>query len=109
MRVGSSWSTPAVAEQFPLPLRAALLDLDGTLSDTAPDLAAAANRMLAVLGMPERSVREVSTYVGKGIARLVERSLTGDMEKKADPKLLERALAHFAPAYDEESGRHCRI
>jgi phosphoglycolate phosphatase len=90
-------------------LRAVLIDLDGTLADTAGDLAAAANRMLAELGLPQRTVDEVATFVGKGIARLVERCLTGDVERKADPALLQRALAAFAPAYDEESGRHSRL
>jgi phosphoglycolate phosphatase len=89
-------------------LRAALIDLDGTLLDTAPDLAAAANRMLAALGLAPRSVQEISTYVGKGITRLVERALTGDMEGKPDAALLERALPMFAAAYDEESGKHSR-
>jgi len=101
-----------MAEQFPLPpgsVSAALIDLDGTLLDTAPDLAAAANRMLAALGRPPRPVAEVAGYVGKGIRRLVERCLTGELDKRADPALLERALEHFALAYDEESGRHCRI
>jgi phosphoglycolate phosphatase len=90
-------------------VRAALIDLDGTLLDTAPDLAAAANRMLRALGRPPRPVEEIANYVGKGIARLVERSLTGDLEKSAGPELLQRALALFAPAYDEESGRSSRI
>jgi len=90
-------------------VRAALVDLDGTLLDTAPDLAAAANRMLQALGRPPRSVEEIANYVGKGIARLVERSLTGDLEKKADPELLKHALELFAPVYDEESGRSSRI
>ena len=89
--------------------RAALIDLDGTLVDTAPDLAAAANRMLAALGLAPRSVQEISTYVGKGIARLVERALTGDLERKPDPSLLQQALPLFAAAYDEESGRHSRV
>jgi phosphoglycolate phosphatase len=92
-----------------MPLRAVLVDLDGTLADTAGDLAAAANRMLAELGLPQRTTHEVATFVGKGIARLVERCLTGDLERKADPALLQRALAAFAPAYDEESGRHSRL
>jgi phosphoglycolate phosphatase len=90
-------------------IRAALIDLDGTLLDTAGDLAAAANRMLAELGRPPRSTYEISTYVGKGIARLVERSLTGDLEAKADPVLFARAFGIFGAAYEEESGRHCDL
>ena len=35
-------------------VRSALIDLDGTLLDTVPDIAAAANRMLARLGFPAR-------------------------------------------------------
>jgi phosphoglycolate phosphatase len=89
--------------------KAALIDLDGTLVDSAPDLAAAANRMLAALGLPPRTTTEIASYVGKGITRLVERALAGDLEKKPDPKLLERALPIFAEAYGEESGRHSRV
>ncbi|HZQ73577.1 MAG TPA: phosphoglycolate phosphatase [Burkholderiales bacterium] len=89
--------------------KAALIDLDGTLVDSAPDLAAAANRMLDTLGLPRRSIREISNYVGKGITRLVERALTGELDGKADPALLARALPVFAEAYDEESGRHSRV
>ena len=90
-------------------IRGALIDLDGTLLDTAADLAAAANRMLAVLDLPARSTQEVATYVGKGIRRLVERCLTGDLERRADPARLERAVELFSAAYEEESGRHCRM
>ena len=60
----------------PLPprrYRAALFDLDGTLVDTAPDLAAAANRMLADLGrgaLPDDLIRD---FVGKGVVNLVNK------------------------------------
>jgi len=90
-------------------LRAALVDLDGTLLDTAPDLAAAANRMLAALGMPQRPVHEISQYVGKGITRLVERALTGELDGKPQAALLQKAMPLFTAAYDEESGRHSRV
>ncbi|NJD89195.1 MAG: phosphoglycolate phosphatase [Betaproteobacteria bacterium] len=53
--------------------RAALFDLDGTLVDTAPDLAAAANRMLADLGRPGLEEGQIRDYVGKGVVNLVNR------------------------------------
>ena len=45
-----------------------MIDLDGTLLDTIPDLAAAANGMLTELGMPVLSESTIRNYVGKGIA-----------------------------------------
>jgi phosphoglycolate phosphatase len=60
----------------PLPprrYRAALFDLDGTLVDTAPDLAAAANRMLADLGRASLPDDQIRDYVGKGVVNLVNK------------------------------------
>jgi phosphoglycolate phosphatase len=90
-------------------IRAVLFDLDGTLVDSAADLAAAANRMLAALGLPPRTVDEVKTYVGKGIPRLVHRALLGRLDGDADAALHARALALFEQAYAEESGRHSDV
>lgn len=90
-------------------IRAALIDLDGTLLDTVGDLAAAANRMLDALGRAPRARDEVATYVGKGLARLVERALTGALDARAAPELMARALPLFLRAYEEESGRHARV
>ena len=53
--------------------RAALFDLDGTLVDTAQDLAAAANRMLADLGRPPLPEDGIRDYIGKGVVNLVNR------------------------------------
>ena len=80
-------------------IRAVLVDLDGTLLDTAPDLAAAANRMLAELGLPARTTGEIATYIGKGVPMLVRRAL-GDHRA-----LYEKALPLFEHYYAEESGR----
>jgi phosphoglycolate phosphatase len=79
-------------------VRAVLIDLDGTLLDTAPDLAAAANRMLATLGLPPRSLPEIGSYIGKGVPTLVRRALP-------DPALFQKALPLFERYYAEESGR----
>lgn len=79
-------------------IKAVLIDLDGTLLDTAPDLAAAANRMRADLGLPALPVGVVATFIGKGIAMLVRRALPHE-------SLFDRALPLFERYYAEESGR----
>lgn len=86
-------------------LRAVLVDLDGTLLDTVPDLAAAANRMLADLGLPPREIAVIATFVGKGVPMLVRRALAGRLAGDADPGLYEKALPLFERYYAEESGR----
>jgi phosphoglycolate phosphatase len=54
--------------------RTLLLDLDGTLADTVPDLAAALNRLMRARGLPDFSRREVAAMVGDGMAVLVARA-----------------------------------
>lgn len=56
-------------------IRLAVFDLDGTLVDSKVDLCAAVNHALRAVGLPERSVEEVSAFVGEGAARLVERAV----------------------------------
>ncbi len=55
--------------------RLAIFDLDGTLIDSRVDLCLAVNYALRKLGLPERTVDEVSSFVGEGAARLVERAV----------------------------------
>ena len=92
--------------QLPLRVKAVMIDLDGTLADTIPDLAAAANMMLAELGRPVLDVELIRTFVGKGIPRLVERALAGGLEAAAPPGLPERALPVYERCYAEVNGRH---
>jgi len=86
---------------FPIPVRAVALDLDGTLLHTAPDLADAANRMLNAMGRPVLPEALVMTYVGNGAARLVKRLLTGDMDAEPDAALFEQAQNLFFEHYAE--------
>ena len=46
-----------------------LFDLDGTLVDSAPDLAGAMNEMLAARGLPERPLEELREPSGHGARR----------------------------------------
>jgi len=86
------------------PARAALIDLDGTLLDTAPDLAAAANAMLAELGRPALPASAVRDFVGKGIAHLVRRALEASAGAPPDDATFEAACTRFAAHYARLNG-----
>lgn len=79
-----------------------LFDLDGTLVDTAPDLAGAMNHVLASLGRPRLPVDMVRHLVGHGARALIARGLevTGaarpDLVEPAMPLFLEHYAAHIA-------------
>lgn len=64
-------STPAHAPGRG-PLRALLLDLDGTLVDTAPDLAAALNRALTSAGRPTLALAQIRPQVSRGARALIQ-------------------------------------
>src|SRR5512144_1553002 len=86
-------------KQFPLSVSAIVIDLDGTLLDTAPELAEAANRMLRDMGRHAVSQELLMSYIGNGIAWLVKRALTGDMHAEPDALLYEQALPVFEKHY----------
>jgi phosphoglycolate phosphatase len=93
----------AASSTFTLPLavKMVMIDLDGTLIDSAPDLAASANRMLQSLGMPTYEQAQVAQWIGNGVSRLVKRALTGEMNAEPDAGLYERGYAVFLEAYAE--------
>ena len=69
--------------------RAVLFDLDGTLIDSAPDIAAAVNELLARSGRGPLTLAAVTSMIGNGVEKLVERAIaaTGDA---LGPQALER-------------------
>lgn len=78
---------------------AVIFDLDGTLIDSAGDIAGALNRLLAEERRPTLSVPEVAQLVGEGVAVLIERAwdLTGNPIMSADlPIMAERYLSYYA-------------
>jgi phosphoglycolate phosphatase len=85
-------------------IRAALVDLDGTLLDTAPDIAAAANATLAELGMRQLDAGLVREFIGKGIGALVRRCLESAGGREPAEQLYESARARFARHYDLLNG-----
>jgi phosphoglycolate phosphatase len=89
--------------------RGVLIDLDGTLLDTVPDLAAAVNAMLADFGRPPLPTEQVAAYVGKGADVLVHRSLTGALDGRADEAAFRRGKDAFYAHYRRENGRQAVV
>jgi len=80
-------------------VRAIAFDLDGTLVDTAPDLALAANTMLESLGYPPLAKRQIEALIGDGIDKLVEGVLTESIDRIAGPAMVGAARAQFRQLY----------
>ncbi len=94
---------------FPLTIKAVVIDLDGTLLDTAPDLADAAIAMAEELGLPPVDLATVKTYIGNGVSRLVKRVLTRDMNAEPDAALFARALPAYEKHYGANVSRKSRV
>lgn len=85
---------------FPIPVKAVLLDLDGTLLDTAGDIVTAANMMRAALGFAPLDAALIKSFVGKGIANLVAKTLK-DTVGEVGPTALKVAVANFERQYEK--------
>ncbi len=79
--------------------QAILFDLDGTLVDSAPDMAFAINQLMTELNLPMRSLEEVRTWVGNGAKQLVARALTGEFDGVPHAGLLEETLTRYQSLY----------
>lgn len=85
-----------------------LIDLDGTLIDSVPDLAYCTDEMMKQLGLPVRGEAAVRNWVGNGVQRLVERALTNDLDGTPEAALMEKAYPLFLALYKENtSQRSC--
>ncbi|WP_096463009.1 phosphoglycolate phosphatase [Sulfurifustis variabilis] len=91
----------AAGARFPLAVKMIMIDLDGTLVDTAPDIADSANLMLADLGREPHPLDRIAEWIGNGVSRLVKRALTGEMWAEPDAPLFEQAIARFRHHYGE--------
>jgi phosphoglycolate phosphatase len=77
-----------------------VFDLDGTLVDSAPDLAHAIDEMLTRLGRPPAGEAKVRGWIGNGMPMLVRRALTGEQWPEADPEGFSEALALYMEIYE---------
>lgn len=75
---------------------AIVFDLDGTLVDSAPDIAAAANRMLADFDLPPLPEAQLRGFIGHGIPNLVRQVIAFcGLDPSIFARMNDRMLAHY--------------
>jgi phosphoglycolate phosphatase len=83
--------------------RGVLIDLDGTMVHTAPDIVEAVSRMLAAFGHAPLPFDTVTGFIGKGVPNLVRRTLeAAALDRRVD---INEALAVFHRHYEQTNGR----
>ncbi|HFD80963.1 MAG TPA: phosphoglycolate phosphatase [Gammaproteobacteria bacterium] len=82
-----------------------LIDVDGTLVDSVPDLAFCVDEMMKRLGREPWGEERVRDWVGNGVERLVRRALIGQLEGEPEEAEFERAYPVFLELYAENTSR----
>lgn len=73
-----------------------IFDLDGTLVDSLPGIAASLNRSLTAHGLPGHSDAAIRSFVGDGLRMLVQRAASPG----AEPSLIDSLISLFKKDYD---------
>ncbi len=66
---------------------------------TAPEIARAANSMLAKIHLPTLTTAQITTYIGDGATTLIKRCLTGRLDGEPEPALMAIAQPLFFEYY----------
>ena len=82
-----------------------MIDVDGTLVDSVPDLAYCVDEMMVELDMEKRGEDKVRHWVGNGVSKLVERAITGELEGQLDKELFNKAYPIFLNYYAENTAK----
>ncbi len=77
-----------------------VLDLDGTLVDTAPDLVGTLNLLLIAEGLPSISVKQIRPMIGRGARVMIERGFAAAGEP-LDPARVPALFARFIDLYQD--------
>ncbi len=84
-------------------IKAILIDLDGTLIHSAPEIARAGNQMLAAMQLPTLASKTIQSFIGEGALTLIKRtlntSLSQDPNDAVNESLLKTAKTNFFEAY----------
>ncbi|KAA6184020.1 phosphoglycolate phosphatase [Thiohalocapsa marina] len=95
--------------QFPIRPEMVLIDVDGTLVDSVPDLTFCVDAMMQQLGRPPRGEAAVRTWVGNGVERLVRRALSGTLDGEPTDADFDRAYPLFLELYADNTSKRSHL
>ena len=85
-----------------------LIDVDGTLVDSVPDLAYCVDEMMKALGREPHGEAKVRDWVGNGVERLTRRALIGQLDGEPSDEDFAKGYPIFLELYkDNTSKRSC--
>jgi phosphoglycolate phosphatase len=90
-------------------IRAAIIDLDGTMLHTAPDFHVAVNRMRADLDLAPLDLGTITNFVGKGTENLMRSVLGVDFPPDKVELRFEQALASYQKHYLAINGQYASV
>jgi len=90
-------------------VRAAIIDLDGTMLDTMPDFEVAINLMREELGLAPITAAQIELMVGKGSENLVRRVLALDFDEERVERMFAQAMDAYQRHYLVINGRHSEV
>lgn len=84
-----------------------IFDLDGTLIDTAGEIAAATNDFLACYGWPALSVDAVSRWIGRGTRALLAEAIADATGRVSQDVAGSKDFADYVSVFDRYYDEHC--
>lgn len=90
-------------------IRAAIIDLDGTMVDTAPDFHIAINRMRNELDLSPLIITTIINFVGKGSENLIRRVLAVDFDDAGVEQHFDRAMTSYQRHYLSINGDYSAL
>jgi len=86
-----------------------LIDVDGTLVDSVPDLAYCVDELMKAMGREPHGEAKVRNWVGNGVERLCRRALVGQLEGEPSDADFEKAYPVFLDLYAQNTSKRSRL
>jgi phosphoglycolate phosphatase len=86
-----------------------MIDVDGTLVDSVPDLSWCLDETLKLVGLPPRGEASARNWVGNGVIRIVERGIANDLNAPHDEAIFEKAMPIFRDLYSKNTSKRSKL